>query len=213
MRQKIINLYKKTNDPISFFILILRFIFYRCTFGKLIFCKNTKLVGVKNISTQGTLQLGLFHNGLSVSTDKTLLKVGGKLICRGDVQIAPGCRIEIGKSAVVTIGNSYINIFSRFAIFHGLSIGDNCAISWNVEILDEDFHKIHYEGKREKNNKIYIADNVWIGAGVKILKGSTIPRGCVVASNSVVCSSFKEENALIGGNPARIIKSNIIWEK
>jgi acetyltransferase-like isoleucine patch superfamily enzyme len=209
---KIKNLYKKHNNSISFLYTLLKFGFYRLH-GKRIFAKNSKIYGVKNIETKGILQVGLFQNGLIDSSDKTLLRISGKLIVSGDVQIAAGCRILVGKSAVVKIGNSYLNIFTQICIFHGLVIGDNCAISWNVEFLDEDFHKIYYEGKRPKNNKILIGDNVWIGSGVKILKGSVIPKGCVVASNSVVCGAFIEENTLIAGNPAKVIKSNIHWEK
>ncbi|MCJ8319613.1 MAG: acyltransferase [Colwellia sp.] len=212
MVTKIKNLYHKVNSPLSFVIVILRFLYYRL-YGKSIFVNNSKIYGIKNIETNGVLQIGLFKNGLVDSSDKTLLRIEGKLICSGDVQIASGCRILVGKNAVVTIGNSYLNIFTQVAIFHGLDIGDHCAISWNVEFLDEDFHKINYKDKRAKKNRILIGDHVWIGAGVKILKGSVIPNGCVVASNSVVCSTFLEENTLIAGNPAKVIKSNIHWEK
>ena len=50
-----------------------------------------------------------------------------------------------------------------------------------------------------------IGNNVWSGCGVKIYKGTVIPDNCVIASNSIVKGVFKEENSLIGGNPASII--------
>lgn len=208
------NLYSKCDSLLVFIHTLIRFFIYRLLYKKSIFIKNSEIYGVKNIDTQGTLQVGLFQNGLIKKSDTTLLKVEGKLICEGDVQIATGCRILIGKSAVVKIGShSYLNVFTQVAIFHGLEIGDNCSISWNVEFLDEDFHRIDYEGKQNKNNSILVGDNVWIGSGVKLLKGSIIPRGCVVAANSVICSHFTEENSLIAGNPAKVIKKNISWSK
>ncbi len=175
---KLINLFRKTDSILGFFHLLIRFVMYRF-YGKNILSKNFEIYGVKNIETNGTLQIGLFKNGLVNKSDRGSLRVDGKLICNGDVQIAPGCRIHIGENAEVIIGNSYINIFSQLAIFHSLIIGDNCSISWNVEFLDEDFHKIDYEGKKAKPNRILVGDNVWIGSGVKILKGSVIPNGCV----------------------------------
>ena len=95
---------------------------------------------------------------------------------------------------------------------HELVIGDNCAISWDCQFLDEDFHNISYSGKRKVENSIIIGDNVWIGCGVKIYKGTVIPNGCVIASDSIVKGAFYVENSLIGGNPAKTIKENIEWK-
>ena len=43
-----------------------------------------------------------------------------------------------------------------------------------------------------------------------IHKGCSIPDDCVVAANSVVTKTFGESNALIGGVPAKEIKSDIV---
>ncbi len=209
---KLLNLFRKTGSIFGFLFLIIRFAKYRL-YGANIFAQNFEVYGYKNIKTNGTLQLGLFQNGLVSKYDRGLLRVEGLFTCNGDVQIATGCRIVVGKNAEVIIGNSYINILSHLAIFHSLIIGDNCSISWNVEFLDEDFHKINYEGKRSKPNRIRDGNNVWIGSGVKILKGTVIPDGCIVAANSVVCSEFYEANTLIAGNPAKVIKAQVSWVK
>ncbi len=94
---------------------------------------------------------------------------------------------------------------------HKLKIGDNCAISWNCQFLDEDFHEIKYQGKKETPEEIIIGNKVWIGSNVCVYKGTFIPNGCVIASNSVVKGGFEEENVLIAGNPAKVIKRNISW--
>lgn len=46
-----------------------------------------------------------------------------------------------------------------------------------------------------------------------ILKGAVIPKGCVIGANSNVVSGFTEKNCIIAGNPARIVKKHITWEK
>lgn len=50
-----------------------------------------------------------------------------------------------------------------------------------------------------------IGHNVWIGRGVVILQGVEIGNGAIIASGSVVTKSVPPY-AIVGGNPARIIK-------
>lgn len=92
-------------------------------------------------------------------------------------------------------------------IMHQMKIGENCIIVWNCQFLDEDYHELQYEGKKEKDGNIIIGNNIWIGSNCFIYKGVFILDGCVIAASSVVRSGFSEKNALIGGKPARILRS------
>lgn len=50
-----------------------------------------------------------------------------------------------------------------------------------------------------------IRHDVWIGAGVKIMRGVTIGTGAVVAANSIVTKDVPPY-AIVGGAPAKVIK-------
>ena len=52
---------------------------------------------------------------------------------------------------------------------------------------------------------ITIHDDVWIGANSVVLPGITIGAGAVVAAGSIVTKDV-EENAIVAGNPARLIR-------
>ena len=51
---------------------------------------------------------------------------------------------------------------------------------------------------------IIIEDDVWLGAGAKILKGVTLKKGCVCAAGAVVTCDVPEY-AIVGGVPAKVI--------
>lgn len=115
----------------------------------------------------------------------------------------PGAVIEIGDN----VGISGATIYARSKI----TIGDNTNIGGNVKILDNDFHPIDPDARLRDDKEligtasVQIGKNCFIGCNVLILKGSKIGDNCVVGAGAVVSGSF-EDNCVIAGNPARIIK-------
>jgi acetyltransferase-like isoleucine patch superfamily enzyme len=173
---------------------------------------KVKIYGLRNITTEGLLKVGLTYIGFMDRNDRTLLRINGKFLVRGDFSIGKGCRFDIGKNATVKFETGFINPNTTLIIMHGLTIGAGCSIAWGCQFLDEDFHAFSYPGKPADGDKrIIVGSHVWIGSNVSVLKGSVIPDGCVVASGSVVRSRFTEKNALIAGNPAKIVRQNVSW--
>jgi len=196
----------------SFLLVIIRHIRYKMA-GKKILANNKVIIkGLKNIHTTGLLQIGMSYVGFAHKDDITYLNINGNLIFQSNYAIGKGCRFDIGNGAIAKFGSGFVNPMSNFIIMHGITIGDGCAISWGCEFLDEDFHHITYNGKKERVPSIEIGNHVWVGSNVTVLKGSKIPDGCVVASGSVVFSVFQKPNCLIGGNPAKVIRENVEWK-
>ncbi len=67
-------------------------------------------------------------------------------------------------------------------------------------------HSIDISRNRQSCAPIVVGSYCFIGTGVTILKGTTVPERCVVAAASVVTKSLPEENCLYGGNPARLLR-------
>jgi acetyltransferase-like isoleucine patch superfamily enzyme len=197
----------------SYLGVLLRFIYYKTRKKQILAHQRTIIKGIKNIETQGSLWIGIGYFGFVHKKDITWLNIQGKCIIRGHVSIGRGCRFDIGKNATVEIGkNSCINPFTKLIIQHHLVIGENCSISWDCQFLDEDFHTLAYENRNDIiDNKIIIGNQVWIGNNVFIYKGVAVGKNSVIASNSVVKGKFNEENVLIAGNPARIVRRNVFW--
>lgn len=172
------------------------------------------VVGRGNIEIKGLLRLGLNYVGFVSPNTRGLLNINGNIKVVGNALIGPGCSIDIAKGAFCKIGTSYITANAKIICQNKIIIGDGCALSWGVELLDSDFHQyIDSNGTLSTLSKaIFIEDDVWVGSNVKVLKGVRIPRGCIIAAGSVVTKSFNEPNCLIGGNPARVIKKDINWK-
>lgn len=123
---------------------------------------------------------------------------------------AKGAYIRIGDG----VGISGATIYAR----RGIEIGDNTAIGGNVKILDNDFHPIDATERVRlltdpnggnsdliPSRPIRIGKNCFIGCNAIILKGTVLGDGCVVGAGAVVSGKF-EDNSVIVGNPARVIK-------
>lgn len=131
--------------------------------------------------------------------------------CGEKVVIFPGVylkhisNLEIGTN--VTIHEmSYIDAYG------GVKIGNDVAISHGVSIVSFD-HDINFDKSNFKNcppliGKIEIQNNVWIGSGVRILKGVTISENSILAASCLINKSC-EPNSIMAGVPAKLVK-NII---
>jgi acetyltransferase-like isoleucine patch superfamily enzyme len=181
--------------------------------GRQIFAHhNTRIRGVGNIYTEGRLLIGTGYVGLLNQYDRTFLRINGQLHIHGTVHLGKGTRFFIGQDAICHLSRCSFTGLSQISILHRLEIGSGTIISWGCEFLDDDFHTIEYPGRKDKQPGIIIGDHVWLGNGVKVLKGVEIASNIVVAAHSVVTQSCLEEHVLLAGNPAKIIKRDVTWQ-
>ena len=115
----------------------------------------------------------------------------------------------MNRGATLLLGGGYVNHDLRLSCFESITIGKGVVISENVTIRDSDDHTIVGSDK-PMTQPIVIGDHVWIGMNVTILKGVTIGSGAVIAAGAVVSRNVPA-NALAGGVPARVIKTEVSW--
>lgn len=119
-----------------------------------------------------------------------------------------GTFVEIQKGA--SIGKN-CKISSHSFICEGVHIADNVFIGHNVTFINDKFPRatngdgIPQTEEDWNCESTYIEDGASIGSSATLLCGITIGRGAIVGAGSVVTKSVPE-NAVVAGNPAKVIK-------
>jgi acetyltransferase-like isoleucine patch superfamily enzyme len=158
---------------------------------------------------------------------------GSKLHLGRDVKLCRGSRVIVERDSQVSIGdatvilagteiiahskakinigsNVFISRMCTISAHEGIEIGDNSSIGAFSFILDTnktfDDAQMDIRGQGYSCKPISLGADVWLGAHVVILPGSSIGPHSVVGANSTVLSSFPE-NSVIAGNPAEIIRT------
>lgn len=153
-----------------------------------------------------------------------------KIIRQHDSYIAMFIRFLCLKNCAKKCGNN-VAIFSNVYLYgiHNLEIGDNVSIhpmcyinaSGGIKIgndvsiahgttimSEEHIYTDLITNIKDQGCKYIetiIESNVWVGAGCRILAGSTIRSGSIIAAGAVVKGEVLK-NTIVGGVPAKIIK-------
>lgn len=131
----------------------------------------------------------------------TALGVSHSVVLR---TLAADALLRIGRDTGISGGS--------FCAAVGVEIGERCLIGADVMISDTDFHAIEPLGRytnsdwsRVRSAKVFIGNDVFIGARAVILKGVEIGDGAVIGAGSVVTRSVPPRGMMVG-NPARCVR-------
>lgn len=146
------------------------------------------------------------------------------IIIGKNVSFGKKCILEAHKSyhtqkfdPLICIDDSCIfGEYSHITCINSIQIGKNLLTGRRVLITDNshgDYNSLHHDTfsppiSRELFSKgsVTIEDDVWLGDNVIILPGTTIGKGSVIGANAVVTKDIPPYS-IVGGNPARIIKT------
>lgn len=121
---------------------------------------------------------------------------------------ANNCKINIGDNIIICGARLFLQDNDT-----SISIGDDCMISWGIDIWCTDVHTVTDLDGNPKNfsDKIEIGNHVWIGKDVKIGKNTKVSNDSIIGWASVVTKKFNESNVVLAGNPAKIVKKDVNW--
>lgn len=126
----------------------------------------------------------------------------GTVVHRGAMLLPYGGFIRLGKRCRV---NPYSVLYGH----GGLTIGDYVRIAAHCVIVPSN-HGIALDGgliadQPLTKRGVRIGNDVWLGAGVRVLDGAVIGDGCVVAAGAVVRGAL-ERYGIYAGVPARLVR-------
>jgi len=113
-------------------------------------------------------------------------------------ELVIGDQTFIGHGCAISVGSS-------------VRIGKHCLLAGCVSVSDYDGHPTDAAlrrtspAPRESIKPVVIGDDVWIGAGSRILKGVSIGDRSIVAAGAIVTKPVPPD-VIVAGNPARIVK-------
>lgn len=117
------------------------------------------------------------------------------LLTKPNPSLSIGDYVTVGRGTIISVKTT-------------CTIGSYVLIGPNVQIQDSN-HSMKRENlikyQRASIEPITIGNDVWIGAGAKVLAGVTIGDGAVIGANAVVTKDIPDF-AIAVGCPAKVIK-------
>lgn len=163
-------------------------------FGKLRYGWDSRIRLARDCRISRSASLSARYGGAISIGNRTQVMAGALLwTYGGDIVIGDDCSIN---PYTVAYGHGGLTIGN------GVRIAAQCALIPANHRFADRATPIRDQGLDCKG--ITIEDDVWIGAGVKVLDGVRVARGCVIAAGAVVSKST-EQFGIYGGVPARLI--------
>ena len=159
----------------------------------------------------------IFLRSMGVSIGKNTIIDGADFTWYHKVKIGNGCTIERNTFfkfdgpytegyAIEIDDKTFVGNGCEFNISERITIGYHCAIASGCKFIDHNHgfeNRDNYIGEQTPTSAVItIADDVWLGVNVVVLKGVQIGKGAIVAAGSIVNKSIAPYE-IWGGIPAR----------
>lgn len=140
-----------------------------------------------------------------------------KLICHGPVRFDVNSKLRILGDGQIILGK-YVRIRSGVKLICNnsyIKIGDYTGVAFESTVINSSFHTVYNVNTRiaDKQFKpIIIGKACWIGNRSSIAGGTTLKDHSIVCAGSYVNKDFSvttEEDQMLGGRPAKLIKCGI----
>jgi acetyltransferase-like isoleucine patch superfamily enzyme len=166
------------------------------------------------VSPGGALRVGLGSFGLTSEHDTSVIRVrdGASMHVDGVVSLQRGVRIVVDSGRLSIGHETNVNgLGTKILVADAITIGAGCTFSWDVQLLDNDFHTMTVGGVQQPSAApIVIGDRVWVGTRAIVLKGVTIGDGAIVAAGAIVTKDVPA-NAVVAGIPAKVVGTADSW--
>lgn len=181
-----------------------------------VYIKNANTIIQNKKVTFNQIRLGYGNVRVYSSREVVLIwDVKGKLVIDGKVSLGIGTKVFVEENATLEIGDNFtVTAKSSIICCDCIKIGKGCLFAWDITVMDTDFHKVVSDNGTyiNSNRPIIIENNVWIGFGCTVLKGSIIRSGTVVGAKTIVTTDTINENLVVSNNNLlRTLKENISW--
>lgn len=171
-----------------------------------------KMLIKKILSPFIKLKYGIKSKGMIYIGENTKIKNPKNLILGKNINICSNSVLVCGNKIKLQ-DNSYIGFFTEIMCLHAVEIGKNVICGPYMFITDSNHEykdiniPIFEQGApcNEKNNKIIIEDDCWIGAHVSIIGNVKIGKHSIIAAGAVVNKNIPSF-CVAGGVPAKVLK-------
>jgi acetyltransferase-like isoleucine patch superfamily enzyme len=165
------------------------------------------------------------NNQIEIGPGTTLNNVHFRIRGSGHkIVFGKNCRISRGAvlwfedhNGVLQVGSGTTMVEAHIAVTENSSvnIGEDCMLANDIDIRTGDSHSVIDTQTGERLNfagDVLIGRHVWIAPHTVVLKGVTIGENSIIATGSVVTKSC-EPGVIVGGNPAKVIKTGVSWKR
>jgi acetyltransferase-like isoleucine patch superfamily enzyme len=145
-----------------------------------------------------------------IQTDSDGCSLGGRILISNGTTISDGVIIATYGGSIEIESNVYIGPYCVLYGHGGLTIGSSTMIAAHTVIVpaNHGFSRIDMPMNAQPLTRegIAIGEDVWIGAGCKVLDGVRIGKGAVIGAGSVVTKNIEPYDIAVGV-PATVVRS------
>ncbi|GGI20996.1 hypothetical protein GCM10008066_26800 [Oxalicibacterium faecigallinarum] len=164
--------------------------------------KGNHITIAEGVNFDGLVDVTGHNNQIHIDQDVRLV---GKIYIWGS-----GSTLQIGRNS------TFARVDIKCHEGKNITIGTDCMFSYDIEMRTTDGHSLVDIANRQRINPpedIVIGDHVWVGKGVTILKGTIVASNNMIGASALLNRPYKEEQTVLAGSPAKVIKQAITWQR